>query len=97
MKLKDGVEFKLGMTVYKENGDEVVTDTVNWKVESTTLDSESLHLLSRRGGFGEIDLQRLYSSRAAIICDHLRHATTQIRHWTSEVVRLSKLLTEATT
>lgn len=94
MKTKDGIEFKLGMTVYKACGDEIITDPDNWVVESITLDNTPLHLLSRKDSYCDMDIANLYSSRAAIIRDQLRHATSQMRHWVSEIVRLSNLLTQ---
>lgn len=97
MKTKDGVDFRFGMTLYKHNGDEVVTDRNNWAIESVTIDNETYYLLSRLDGYCDVDIATLYSSRAAIIREQLRHATSQMRHWVSEIVRLSNLLTQVTT
>jgi hypothetical protein len=96
MKLKDGVEFKLGMTVYTAESREIKTDPEGWTIDSFGYEGEMVHCLCRTDGGGGIDLLRLYSSRAAIICGQMRRATDQIRYWADEVVRLSKLLTQVT-
>ncbi len=96
MKAKDGVDFRLGMTVYTEEGREIKTNAEGWIIDSFEYEGQTIHCLCRAGGRGGIDLLKLYSSRAAIIRDQMRHATGQIRYWTDEVVRLSKLLTQVT-
>ena len=69
MKTRDGVEFQLGMTLFTESDREIATSVETHEVELVTymLDRRPHpeYHLARRGGGGGINLDQLFSSRAA--------------------------------
>lgn len=94
MKTKDGVDFKLGDTIFFEDGREIDTNPDDFVIDSFELEGEMVHCLCLAGGGGGIDLLKLYSSKRAIILDNMRHATEQLKYWTEELTRLFNVATQ---
>lgn len=88
MKTKDGVEFKLGMTVYLSNGQAVETSQEGWEVE----DDRGVYYLRRVGVGVEVDVATLYSSRTAIARERLDYVLGRLSDWTDELIRCANTL-----
>lgn len=92
MKLADDVPFRLGMTIYTAEGATIKTCPETHEIESFPHEGQTVYTLGRKGSGVHHDLLKFYSSNDSVVKAQLSHAVSQLRYWTEEVVRSTKLL-----